>query len=615
MKSILWKEYLEHRYHFLILVAFGICALLVMNHYNYLDSGTILFVLFIFSCPAFALLIGMHMIAIENMRNTFPFLAMLPISRSKLWWAKVVFSLLFCGSIYFVYTVLSLIFNASVLGFDTFNFYHANLPKFPFTFIFISLPGVFLSLGLFLTMLPNIPGMIVLGIFSAGILTLLFSQEIFFFNIHLLCFFLTISFLVSSRWAFLHGEMMDSLKRTFWGLGTLIAGIFLSLTAWFGLDALCDRYYQISKWGSSFKWIFVESETSVIFPIRTAPYWWDPLQEHGMRTLRLDTRTGKFERIGGRLMRTSAISPNKRYLAAHNVFPSLRLKHNYGVVLVDLHDKNKVIQIDDNGTPLGFTEKGDLVYSRVTKGEKFSTTELCYYQVGSGTKVLEAKTSEDLWGVFLLGNSNSILYNIKKPDKRSFLINLNDFSTKRLEVRSDLLPIGSIGSSTVLFRRESERDNSENYLILNEAGELTAANWIPASVKFIGTAADGNGLGLVPSKNPPISSDSESMDLVLLDGKNKSTRTIASFNDWGSWNNCHEIDTSGLVMIARFNSDKPNVLRKVQISDGSVEKFECPFAYTDGIASFAPGRFIICVDDQIWTLDLRTMEFRKMTGV
>jgi ABC-type transport system involved in multi-copper enzyme maturation permease subunit len=195
LKSLLWKEWRENRAIFigamLSVIGLSLCFYLLKGNIGWITGLQVIFmILFI---PIFSAGLAANLFAEETSKKTMDFLLVLPISRQKLWWLKIVFGLTL---IFILTNIINFLFLSSefetifdisyTLGYPIlviFTFLSA-LPFF-FASLFMGLllkkSGLGMILGL---VLPWGFSMILSALF--GIIVLIFSNDRLLNNFKLL---------------------------------------------------------------------------------------------------------------------------------------------------------------------------------------------------------------------------------------------------------------------------------------------------------------------------------------------------------------------------------------------------------------------------------------------
>ncbi len=296
MRSILYKDFLEQRMYFLIILAVAIVSLLLASWFKQLDAGIAMFLLFVLQGPLFIYLAANHQISSEVNNRTFPFLLSLPVSRGRLWLAKLLFAVTYAILLYVFYFILALL--CGVSPGDFLNFFRSS-PA-----LAVGLPLVIVSYGYFTSMLPRgfaTIATLIVGSFSVAVASSPFTVTTI--NLGLLTTFLVIIFLSLSLIVFKSDRTMTSQLRGLKGILFLLAAALTLSLCWSLLGAFAERSWQLDEISNP-TWVPLNGGRQILWRVSEIPRWWDVVDTeryHSRRLLIQNLETGEIRKLGNRM--------------------------------------------------------------------------------------------------------------------------------------------------------------------------------------------------------------------------------------------------------------------------------------------------------------------------
>ena len=312
MKAILLKDYLEQRMYFVIILAVAALSLLTAAFFGQLDSGVALVILFILQGPLFIYLAANHQISSEVNNGTWRFLTALPVSRLRLWSAKLIFTAIYTTSLYAIYLILAL-----AAGVDIGEIWHliSGNPG-----LVLGVPVTIVAYGFFTTMLPSgfstISSLIVIptlyAIFRA-------PPTLFNLNFEMATGLATAVLLCLSLLVFLSDRTMSSPWRGVKGIAMLLAGIMLSLACWSALNSAAEHFWRIDvKEGAD--WLPMNHGKTILWRVFSKAPAWDVVQPRIIKNYYND---GRFLGDGDYWFETPA---HNRHILVHDTASGLTKK-------------------------------------------------------------------------------------------------------------------------------------------------------------------------------------------------------------------------------------------------------------------------------------------------
>jgi len=282
--------------YFLIILAVAVVSLLLASWFKQLDAGIAMFLLFVLQGPLFIYLAANHQISSEVNNRTFPFLLSLPVSRGRLWLAKLLFAVAYAALLYVFYFILALLCGMSP-G-DFLKFFRSS-PA-----LAAGVPLVIISYGYFTSMLPR--GFATIATLITGSLAVAVASSLLTvttINLGLLTVFLVVVFLSLSLIVFMSDRTMTSQMRGIKGiLLLLVAAIALSL-CWSLLGAFAERSWQIDEISNP-SWVPLNGGRQILWRVSEIPRWWDIVDTNRYYSRRLlvqNLETGGVRQLGSRM--------------------------------------------------------------------------------------------------------------------------------------------------------------------------------------------------------------------------------------------------------------------------------------------------------------------------
>ncbi|MBU1109848.1 MAG: ABC-2 transporter permease, partial [Candidatus Riflebacteria bacterium] len=395
MKSILLKDYLEQRMYFLIILAVAVVSLLVAAYFKQLDPGIAMVLLFGMQGPFFVYLAANHQISSEVNNRTFPFLISLPISRARLWLAKLIFVTIYALLLYAFYIVLSLI-----CGESWNDFYRLFLQS---PVVVLGIPLLIISYGYFTSMLPRgfatFSALIILPVgFAIGLNTLTIST----LNYELGLVLLIPMFLVISALIFMRDRAMNSPWRGFKGIALLVAGIVMLLTCWTSINAAAERFWAIDEYSNS-AWVPLNGGRQILWRVEGKTPWWDVLNPHrcdsSSRIILQDLETNEVKQIGSRMSTFHDYEgvANEGFVYIRSSRYTVGFLRGLDPTIFD-HDGNSLIALpspaSENMKYSRLIDDKRFIYTEHVKNGQNVITEFSLYEKERGSKVVFSAQSD-----------------------------------------------------------------------------------------------------------------------------------------------------------------------------------------------------------------------------
>jgi ABC-type transport system involved in multi-copper enzyme maturation permease subunit len=489
--------------YFLIIMVVAVVSLLVAAWFKQLDAGTAMFLLFAMQGPLFIYLAAHHQISSEVNNRTFPFLLTLPISRGRLWLAKLLFALIYALLLYFFYLILALFCGATLTDFIKF---FKSSPA-----VALGIPIVVVAYGYFTSMLPRgfatiatiIIGSIAYAIF-ANLLT------ITTLNFGLLTFFLIVIFLGLSAIVFVSDRNMTSQIRGFKGIGLLFISAIVFLSAWSLLGAFAENSWQLEEICNP-KWVPLNGGRQILWRVSEVPRWWDVVdtERHFSRRLLVQNlENGSVKQLGNRL--SSFVGYEK---ICNEGFVNINSASYFSGFLRGLDDTI----FDHNGNPLvvlpspardkldhyRLIDDKRFIYAETIKNGSSLITEYNLYEKGRGNRVVfSTQKSFDFRQFLVIPSQNekepAQVYISGKSDEAKnqlTLVSVADGKRTLLSVDPDA-DVLAVCSDYVLFDSlvwNKEVERVENIMVVAWFdGKTSVLNRLNDRIEVIGINSAGN---------------------------------------------------------------------------------------------------------------------------
>lgn len=516
MRSILIKDFLEHKLNLIIILAAAILSLICAAYLEMLDVDVARFLLFVLQGPFFLLLISDHAINSEVSNKNFQFLATLPISRTKLWAAKLLFLIGFGAIIYAFYIVLLLFIGDSLSEIIT------AIIKAPT--ITLMLPLLIIAFGYFSSMLPRGFG------FIAGLIILPFGAAIYFnkytivsINYSLAAIVFILIFLALSAIIFKIDRKMNSPWRGLNGIGFLILGLTLFFMLWSSINYTLEHTGIVTPKLTNI-YTLTDNGNKVLYGKLYKTPWWDVIQDYQggaseyVRLFSYDVNSQKSTQVGTRNTFFQDIDLGNKYFIAQTPIITAGFLRNYEAVVYDI-DGNEVLRLPENSyhrlnrRSVFSIDDDRFMYRGFTVSDGTIVTDFYLYESGKGSRIVHTSQSgafnhESFFKIPAKNNQDEPLIVIAVTDreKRDQMILISVGDGKQIVLPN---PTGRYVTSVpgaMIFKQmemigRSKRTRS--FVKVSLDGNITKLDWLNPSSKFIGTTAQGKTILAVPSEKQP----------------------------------------------------------------------------------------------------------------
>ncbi|HOY66576.1 MAG TPA: ABC transporter permease [Candidatus Ozemobacteraceae bacterium] len=603
MNAILWKEYLEHRLHFVLIVAMGAVSALALAWFRQLDQDTLTTLLFLFEAPLFLLLLSTHVVSNEVETGSFPFLIGLPRSRTAIWAAKLVFLVLFAAAVYGAYLVIALLAGYLPSPFRLFPSEYDMRLISP-AFLLAGFPAAIIACGFAASMLPTgFPSLLGMA-FLCAVALCIWSGAHLYLNFALVICLLSVSGLGVSWLVFKRCGLMDGWNRLGWAaLGWGIA-LSCSLGIWAGFDALAERFPNQT---SDYTWHFQTSaDGKYLALVRESPSTaWDPIQnKQASRLILFDTTTGRQTQVGNRQISFSLLSPSgpKLYRETLYRWPGL-FTETSRLIELDLETGREAI-IDTDATPEHTASDGTLLYSRqIRLPNGKGVTEFCVRTPQGTQKVLHAMLDTRGNGIWFPDAGALMLEPLGSPIGVPLLVSIADGTTSPLRIpalerdaRLSFLGLEdfpgfavaqiSVGSPSHQFTWTFDAD-----------GNATEAAWLPPDTVIKSRIDAHRALVLIPEADPDSPSDpllaSNRWKPCIADFQ---AATLSDVPGWSSpldrtWGASASRD--GKLLCGMVFENGQNVLKTVELATGREVSTVPRSSWQDEVHPLGPSAFLL----------------------
>ena len=638
MRSILLKDYLEQRMYFLIILAVAVVSLLVAAWFKQLDSGVAMFLLFALQGPLFIYLAAHHQISSEVSNRTFPFLLSLPISRGRLWLAKLLFVFIYAALLYAIYVLLALICGATPA--DFYKLFRSS-PALGF-----GPPLVIIAYGYFTSMLPRgFATISALIIGPAAFYVCVHPMTLTTLNYSLGASLLIVMFLALSAAVFMSDRTMSSPWRGVKGLIFLVIGSGLLLTCWLAIDAAAEASWSYDKEASSGKWLPVNDGKKIVWALQAEQHWWDvadPGRSYRGRLFLQNLETAAIKQVGSRFSNMVYSSEHESGFC-NNSFAIVRasrmvggLLRGYNHAVVDSEGnlvKTLPSPSNESIKYVRLIDDNRFIYAETVKNGNSVITEFSLYEKGKGEKIvfsaqndfifrdyviMPAEKPEGPVKVFISGVSES------EPEKQ-ILVEAADGKRLLLLIaqRADVV---AAHHDFVVFDEgqwNNETKHQQASLVLAYLdGRIERLDWLTGDFEVVGITANGNILALKLAVGVKEQYLRSKESLVEFDIATKQVKDLLRFPHIGSAEIVMTPDRDRALLYYNSHDAKP-VIRKfmaVDLKTGKSEEFSSLNSYRGesgavegqylerGPFSIGGNRFLIEAGCVIYNLDVSTLK-------
>jgi hypothetical protein len=633
MRSILIKDFLEHRLNFIIILTVAIVSLLGAAWFEVLDPDVAKLLLFVFQAPLFVLLLANHSISSEVNNKTFPFLASLPVTRTRIWFTKLLFLVLFTVIIYFLFSVLWLIAGGELSALLQLI---QNRPA-----LTILLPFVVLSFGYFSSMLPQGFG------FIAGIIILLPAAAIWLneyasalVNYELLASLLILAFLALSAVVFGIDRKMTSIWRGVKGLGLLIAALVLLTFIWSFIDLMVEKTSFNNPYLES-NFLLMENGNRIFFNRSyTAPAW-DVIKNNKSsyedrihRIFKYDIKAQKTTQVGKRNHIVSALTDKLAIIEKPETFAGFVTKMSH--VVIDC-EGNELLKLSDNldfgyyQNPIFVINSRSFIYSETIDSGDNKVIDFYLFKEETGLKnvfsadanqfhffdfiKIPASEPQKKPQVYIIGKSKQDANNltfISVPEKKKLLLP----DPRGIIVTA--IPNGLIYNRRINLN--DRNDKSRELVKLELDGTLTVMKNISPQTEFCGLTSTGKLIAMTPAdKQPhyvgPYDSAVYFSSLIAIDLETNNQIEICKFEpETPYYFEMHPSKEKGILYSAKYKNGSS--IRKNRIFDSETLTLE-DMPELDGISLvqtwYKPARSTLPDNSYIFLYDkkLRKIDLAK----
>ena len=660
MKSILLKDYLEQRMYFIIILAVAIVSLLVAAFFKALDSGVALVMLFVLQGPFFTYLAANHQISSEINSGTFSFLASLPISRPRLWCAKLLFAFLYTTALYSVYVILAVLCGTSFTELSQLILASPAMT--------IGMPMLVLSFGYFTTMLPK--GFSTISfLVLAPLIAIISLNKITFstVNFELATVMLIVIFISLSAIVFMRDKPMNSPWRGVKGIALLIAGMGIFMVCWSALDTAADRVWTIDE-QETIGWLPLEEGKTILWNVSTKPLWWDvsvlknsmrlqagcpPVTafrdmfgetKDNRRLLLQNLETGKITPILNRNTMFNTDDPvfNQNFAAIYRGRSSggFLWGGNYAVI-----NKNGELIKDFKSYSdyyeqyyryFKLIDERRFIYTEQIINGDAILTEFTLYEEGVGNRVLFTAQEDFTFSGYIVMPAKetgkpafaAITGRMENEPDKLIMISVADSKKTVLPVKLFARPI-VCGKDFIVFnegrwnKAAQKRDDSLTIAWLD--GRVEALDWIHQESQLAGVSADGRIIALIPDIAHLDSYKTVSESLVEIDIAARTAKELIRFPfaAVASVKLTKKADKALLYFSSHALETRVHKTMAIDLKNGQLNEFKAFNEYidsenkTESVSIFSnlfflsDNRFMVETADGIYELDVASVKAER----
>lgn len=546
MGTLIWKEIREYRLQFLVLVMFGLATVSLVWWFNNFDKDLIVLGLFAICAPLFSFFFTMNLVSRERAANTLPFLLALPLPRKRLWESKLVAAFLFSLALYLTYSAICRIPGVTILD-------HQFSPHIALTvsdgFILGCLPFMLISLGMFLTMVPAEIKTAVIALNLLGGYGLFLGKAIPTINYGLAVPLYCATWLLASRYAFIHAEMFETFKTSMRSLGILMIFVVAASGIWVGLDALAQKTFDPVHC-SIHDIQYDRNIGRLMVQVRHPSPIWAPIsRDEQSRVIAISPITGQIDRV----------YPHETEWVDHTPNGALEISRStalgYGFVgpevlrLQNLQNPEYGTECIEDVTGFDYAINDSVVLTTATSDGTTLTSFVKHFVPGSGIKAIFSDTARIrgcpavFAGKQVLINSTrgACLVSLENGQKQMLHSNGPAGENPRLFMNNtenaspawDFWPVidGPDSVLAMIGRNSDKPSPGFRFCRINQQGEVTPISWIPSHARIIGKTPNNEILGLVLDRQEIDGPYNRDYRVVLADIQKQTCITIASFTN------------------------------------------------------------------------------------
>ncbi|PKL49001.1 MAG: hypothetical protein CVV42_07475 [Candidatus Riflebacteria bacterium HGW-Riflebacteria-2] len=623
--------------YFLIILAVAVVSLLLAAWFKQLDAGVAMFLLFGMQGPLFIYLAAHHQISSEVNNRTFPFLLSLPLSRGRLWLAKLLFVILYAVLLYAVYAVLALICGASQD--DFIKLFKIN------PVLGVAMPLVIVSYGYFTSMLPRgfaTVSALIIGPVAFAIATSV--TTVLTINYSLLAIFLISIFLLLSFLLFMHDRTMNSSMRGVKGIALLIAAVTALLGCWSTINAVAENYWVMQEVSNS-AWVPLNDGRQILWRVESEPKWWDVVdteRHYSKRLLVQDLTLGEVKSLGKRLSSISGYEHifNEGFVSVTSARYFSGFLRSFEKTIFD-HDGNQLVKLpwpsNEDESYLKLIDGRRFIYTEKIKNGPSEITEFNLYEKGRGNKVVFSVQKGFGFSEFIVMPSAhasqpaSVYICGKTSEDRNklTLISVNDGTRHVLPVDPSANSVAACSDFIVFETTDwnKARDVASYTLTLAWLdGRTEHLDWINERLEIAGITADGRIIAMRYEPGDKAYYNEIKQSLVEIDIASKSLKELYRLPKPGSLTVIFTQNRDSAFLYSNSHNVEPIICQYMAINFGSgeIREFENLNNQSDGKSRIglnlydafhlSGSRFMVEAGSSIYELDVSNMQIVKRTS-
>ncbi len=502
MMSILYKEYLEHRLFFLLMVVAALGSLVIARWARVLDNGTGIVLLFLLEAPILTYVIAHQAVFREFQAGTLPFLAGLPLGRTRVWLAKALAAGLFAAALHLAFALLGTAFGLTLepVQFDRLD---------PFVFrnvvTLMGIPVLVVAIGLFTTLLLPEGGALLAIVFTATAALIGWATHALAgMNLLLLEILVVAGLLFTSWYTFVTGNLFSAWRLALRAVLVLSACAAAGTLLWAAIDTLAERAVRPEIPESLRGTVTADGQRIYGQVYAPAPLWDTIPVESFQRAVEIDLATGRARPVGRRTTAAGMPTSDGRGLFAYDpwVWPGAAARQD--LLFLDLADGGRERRIDREAVPLFLLPDDTLIYTRFSNPGGQSLSEICRWSPERGTRALTAFPTREFDGPAPVRLLSAILLTARDGKKPSRLLSLADGSLLPIP-----LPAGAkLAAETSRFAvfgihrgggRAGNPGAETTWFALDASGTRRDLAGLPPQAELRGALPDGRLLVMVES--------------------------------------------------------------------------------------------------------------------
>ncbi|NLI78917.1 MAG: ABC transporter permease subunit [Candidatus Riflebacteria bacterium] len=533
MMSILYKEYLEHRLFFLLMVLTGLGSLVIARWARVLDNGTGIVLLFLLEAPILTYVVAHQAVFREFQQGTLPFLAGLPLGRSRVWLAKALFAGLFAAALYLAFALLGTAFGLTL---EPIRFDRLDLFVFRNAMALCGIPVLVVAVGLFTTLLLPEGGALLAIVFTATTALVGYATHALAgMNLLLLEVLVVVALLATSWYTFVTGNLFSAWRLALRAVLVLAACVAAGTLLWVGIDTLAEGAVRLEI-PEQLRGSVTEDGRRFFGQVSATAALWDTIPADSyQRAVEIDLATGRGRPVARRTTAAGMPTRDGRGLFAYDpwVWPGVAARQD--LLFLDLADGGRERRVDREAVPHFLLPDDTLLYTRFSTPGGHSLSEICRWSPARGTHPLTAFPTREFRGPWPVRLFSAMLLVAREGKTPSRLLSLADGALLPIP----LPPGATLAAETSRFavfgiHRSGRLWNTSagtTWFALDASGTRRDLPGLPPQAELRGTLPDGRLLVRTESAERVAMGRPRTTTLSTYRVEDGASQTLAVFQD------------------------------------------------------------------------------------